>query len=367
MDESITSEACAVLRSIARGIAGRSVELDRDLAEAVREVSEGYTTRRDELGAIAGSPRALAARVAFFLPRDAPKIGWPLAELARRDLLPRRRLRVLDLGAGVGATAVGVGRFVRARGLAPSIAVTAVDRDDAALDVLRRVAERATELGSVPIDLETRTADFASMRASGEFDLVVFGLSLNEVGTDAREAIDRAAQLCAPDGAIVVIEPALRATTRALMALRDEIASSPLGVFAPCVRRGPCPMLASERDWCHVEIALGLPPPLVVIARAAGLRYERLTFSYLTLRRDRAQLIADDGIAGRVVSEPLVSKGKRELVACTDGGLVRIRRLDRRRSGSNAVFDELARGDVVSWNGEADLSADSTITRLETR
>jgi SAM-dependent methyltransferase len=334
----------------------------------VREVSEGYTTRREELGAIAGSPRALAARVAFFLPRDTPKIGWPLAELARRDLLPRRPLRVLDLGAGVGATAIGVGRFVRARELAPSIEVTAVDRDDAALDALGRVVERALDLGSVPIELETRTADFASMRPSGQFDLVVFGLSLNEVGSDAREAIDRAAQLCAPDGAIVVIEPALRETTRALMALRDEIAGTSLSIFAPCVRRGPCPMLASERDWCHAEIALGLPPPLVAIARAAGLRYERLTFSYLTLRRDRAELAADHGpVVGRIVSEPLVSKGKRELVACTEGGLVRIRRLDRRRSGSNGAFDDLARGDVVSWDGEPDLAAESSIARLETR
>lgn len=364
--ETFTSEACAVLRSIACGLT-RSVEIDPDFADAVREVSEGYTTRRDELETIAGSPRALAARVAFFLPRDAPKIAWPLAELARRDLLPRDRVRVLDLGAGVGATAVGVGRFVRSRELAPSIEVTAVDRDDAALDVLRRVAARAADLGSVPIDVETRTADFASLRPSGEFDLVVFGLSLNEVGADARDAIDRAAQLCAPGGAIVVIEPALRETTRALMALRDEIArSSSLGVFAPCVRRESCPMLASERDWCHAEIAIGLPPPLVPIARAAGLRYERLTFSYLTLRRDRA-LIAEGPTRGRIVSEPLVSKGKREIVACTDGGLVRIRRLDRRRSDPNAAFDELARGDVIAWNGETDLSAESPITRLETR
>jgi hypothetical protein len=139
-------------------------------------------------------------------------------------------------------------------------------------------------------------------------------------------------------------------------------------VFAPCVRSGPSPMLASARDWCHAEMPVRLAPPLAALARAAGLRTERLTFSYLTLRLEPSALArAADRTLGRIVSEPLISKGKRELVACGEGGLVRLRRLDRRRSDTNAVFDQLVRGDVVAWDGTPEVVSDTEIARQDTR
>src|SRR5690606_12297420 len=94
--------------------------------------------------------------------------------------------------------------------------------------------------------------------------------------------------LLAPRGALVVLEPALRATTRALMRTRDAIAAAngPPYLAYPCPHAGPCPMLANERDWCHQELALALPPPVARLAAAAGLREERLTFASLVLRNE---------------------------------------------------------------------------------
>src|SRR3712207_8562489 len=57
-------------------------------------------------------------------------------------------------------------------------------------------------------------------------------------------------------------------------------------VFAPCLHAASCPMLAIETEWCHEDLAVDLPPWTVPLARAAGLRWQGLTFSYLVLRKD---------------------------------------------------------------------------------
>ena len=53
-------------------------------------------------------------------------------------------------------------------------------------------------------------------------------------------------------GRVILVEPALRETSRELLAVRDQLlALSELRVVAPCFWTGACPALARERDWCH--------------------------------------------------------------------------------------------------------------------
>jgi hypothetical protein len=120
-----------------------------------------------------------------------------------------------------------------------------------------------------------------------------------------------------------------------------------------------------EGEWCHEDLAVDLPPWLEPVARAAGLRWQGLTFSYLVLRRPGERTLADvlpggDGdLRARVISGALVSKGKREhfvCAACASGGggeerggeRTRVSRLDRDEAPANAAWSSLARGDVVS-------------------
>jgi ribosomal protein RSM22 (predicted rRNA methylase) len=197
-----------------------------------------------------------------------------------------------------------------------------------------------------------------------QFDLILLGLVLNELPADipTRAAFLRSLiGSLAEDGSIIVIEPALRETARALHAVRDAIvaAGAPPNVFAPCLRAGTCPMLESERDWCHEDVHVALPGPVAEIARAAGLRYERLTYSYLTLRRDGRTLRdavarAGEGEPWRVVSEPMPSKGKLELFVCGVPGRARLVRLDRHRTEANARLDRKGRGSLLRIPGAAD-------------
>ncbi len=320
---------------------------DADVADRVGAVSRLYVRERAEGFTKTHAVAALDARLRFFLPRDLAKVWLPLSELAERGLIPSGDLRVLDLGCGLGTTSLGLASFVRGP---RTVRVDAIDHDAGSVSVFRDVA-RALSEELAPVRLEVNVTVGDLQKVSGEgYDFILLGLSLNELAKNEEERailLKRWVASLRPNGALIVIEPALRETTRALQQTRDHLVAAGVSVFAPCTHAHPCPMLANERDWCHDEIDVRLPDALKEIARAAGLRFERLTFSYLTLRRDDAMLNARAEVY-RVVSHPLKSKGKRELHLCGTQGACIAMRLDRHASESNASFEEARRGDLVA-------------------
>jgi ribosomal protein RSM22 (predicted rRNA methylase) len=362
------------------------------LAPAVAELSRAYNA-----GLAEGKRTKLPidARSAFSFPRDVPKGAAAVRELVVSGALAipsDRPLRVIDLGAGLGAMTWGLVRALAAHGATGRVEALLVDEDK---DVLARAEEigRAarTVLGPGPIELEitTRVLSLASIaplvrpRAIAPADVVLLGQVLSEIdpaNVDTRIE-DHASlvrtilgTLVAADGALVIVEPALRDRTRHLHAIRDRLlASGPLpdadgasvSVFAPCLHAKSCPALAHETEWCHEDLAVDLPPWVVPLARAAGLRWQGLTFSYLVLRKDGRVLLprsssnredASPRYRFRIISDPIVTKGKSELFVCEDSGnRSRIRRLDRDEGKEKgAAFGDLRRGDVVTLSAAAE-------------
>lgn len=331
------------------------------LSSEVARLSELYTRDR---GALRTQSAALAARLRFFLPRDLPKIEGPLSELAWAHAWPPgRRLRVLDLGAGLGTSTFGLATFAR-RSNVEALDVLAIERDARSLSIMKDLASRCgrgvLEPVTVPITLETRELDLEriDLRAlRGPYDFVLIGLALNELWTEHPEPIERrammlvrASEILSESGAVIVIEPALRESSRALQRVREQLlerGKAPY-VLAPCTHEHSCPMLENERDWCHEELPLALPAALQPIARGAGLRFEGLSYSYLTLRRQPGALAKD---AYRIVGGPIPSKGRTEWHACGQSGLVRMARLDRHR-GQDDPMHHAQRGSLVKFEKE---------------
>lgn len=334
----------------------------RPLGELVAETSALYTRRREDIE-LTREGEALHARLRFFLPRDVIKVLFPLDELRRAGGLPTGRIwRVLDLGCGLGTTTFGASWFARLHDVADALEVRALDVSDEALRLFRKI-----DPPGVPIRLDARVADLrGSMDLGKDYDLVLMGLMLNELDDDEKLAmVKRAASALGPEGALIILEPALREPTRALQRLRDAVVDD-LHVFAPCLHSEPCPMLANPRDWCHEERPFELPAELAAVARSAKLRADRSTFSYLTLRtRARQRLGPRLGPEGafRVVSSRLKTKGKLELVVCRgDGELEKMRRLDRHASEANAAFGDAQRGDVLVRSATGRVEADERVT-----
>jgi len=298
----------------------------------------------------------------FFTVADAMKLAIPLGELAHRGALPGARpLRLVDLGAGCGAMSLGA-----IVALPPGIAVeiTAIDRDAAALAIAAAAVRALAARRGATVGFASRTAD-VQRAALPPADLVVIGSVLNELPGDARLAVVRAALAAVgDDGAVVVIEPALRDTARALHELRDAVLASGTGhVFAPCTRAiAPCPALADPSDWCHEDRALQLPPRTAQLARLTHLRDHGMKFAYLVLRR-RPLALVDAAPAWRVVSAPMPAKGKHEIIGCSAAGRVPLRLLRRHRTAANRGLEAAERGDVVVVQGAA--PADAAAKRVE--
>jgi ribosomal protein RSM22 (predicted rRNA methylase) len=358
--------------------APRTGEVAR-LAPKIAELSRAYNA--GEAGADAATARRelpLEARVAFSFARDVPKAAAAVRELVASGVLTLGEdapLRVLDVGAGLGAMTWGLARALSAAGAKGRIEALLVDVDARALDAATSVAAAVAEHpGAAPKDvavsITTRTVRLGSGKTPLPIaDVVLAGQVLSELDTslDPAARVERHAAMLlellkssvAPGGSLVVVEPALRDRTRHLHAVRDRVLEKGgATLFAPCLHANVCPALANEGDWCHEDVAVDLPRWVAPLARAAGLRWQGLTFSYLVLRRDAERLVdrvEGGGLRLRVVSDLLRTKGKAEVFACTDRGRrLRIRRLDRDERSVPTRWAELRRGDVVTVTGEVD-------------
>jgi ribosomal protein RSM22 (predicted rRNA methylase) len=184
------------------------------------------------------------------------------------------------------------------------------------------------------------------------------GHVLNELfpgpDADARRAdlLEEAGALLAPGGSLLVVEPALRDTSRALLRVRDLLVGRGFAVRAPCLWRGPCPALLRESDWCHAERAVEPPPLVAQIAKAAGLRREAVKMSYLVLApRGEGWREPPAGRVFRIVSEPLPSKGRLRYMACGPEGRLGLSLQEKHVAEPNRRFASLLRGDVVRLTG----------------
>lgn len=358
------------LWSGAQALAERARHKPHWFAAAVVDRSRRYTSERGALHRPADAPADLAARALFFSVVDAAKPQLPLLELARRGGLgpavagaaPASELpslRVLDLGAGCGAMALGLLATAALHGWRARWDLTLLDRDAEALAIAERAVRALAEALALEVTVRKVTAELASWRPAAQergLALVLAGTVLNELPPAlARQLVTTALGQVAADGAVLLLEPALRDAARGLHALRDEhlTAGSAL-VLAPCTHaRTPCPMLARETDWCHEDRAWHAPPQLVRLADVTGLRDGNLKYAYLLLAPPGAPMGARPlfpapvgQLALRVVSGALPGKGRKECFACGEAGRVPVRRLDRRTSQANAWFDELRRGDL---------------------
>jgi hypothetical protein len=286
------------------------------------KIHRGLTGARELVGTrYLADPELRRQYAEEIAPRTGAALRKILAEVYGEAVAPPAR--ALDLGAGTGAA----GAALRAR-FGGALEVVSVDR--------------VAGPGIIATDLQRDVP-----AVSGRFDLIVAAHLLGELFLEAApearlEALARRVlawrrDLLAERGLVILVEPALRETSRALLGVRDRLIAAGLGVVAPCFWTGPCPALARERDWCHDAAAVpGAPSP-------------RVDFSYLVLRGDRTEAAPPERV--RVVSDLLVEKGRLKIFGCGPSGRHPYVRLDRAASPANAPFDRLERGDVASIAG----------------
>lgn len=327
---------CAAWRGSPNDAPLSSAEVAR-IARGVATLSSGLTRERALVGErYLADPELLGAYLLFYWPVSYAQARSVLGELGDRPLG-----RVLDVGAGP-----------------MPMGIAALDAGARSLHAIDRV-ERALLLGSsIAADRDrVLTSTWDPQRGdalpAGPFDTIVAGHVLNELHLGA-QALERRAGLVSAllqrgsEGArLVIIEPALRDTSRALLELRDRVTQEGVVVHAPCLVQAPCPALHKPTDWCHAQRAWDPPPQIAEIAERAKLHKDTLKLSYLVLSGNEAPpTFAADRF--RIVSEPMPQKGKRVIFGCGPAGRHPLVRRDRDATPANADFDALERGDLIS-------------------
>ncbi len=338
------------------------------LAADVARLSNLLTRERESLPAAYLIDRGLReAYEAYYLPSNLRKIHTPLGELALHPgkVFEKDTLRVLDLGCGPGTAMLGVMDFFGARTKRPRLEFTAVDHVGESLRTAEELFTASKSTNRLEASLKTvrSSIEHAVHLAKTCFDLIILSNVLNEVfGPEEGRIAKRTAlaseiitRLLGDEGSCIIIEPALRETSRDLLAVRDGLLARGFHLYSPCLRHADCPALANPKDWCHEDIPWDPPALIRELDELTGLRKDSLKFSYLVLRKDRLSLLDVFGEnAFRVVSEPLVSKGKIEFHICGAPGRRLATLLDKDETAQNEDFRRLQRGAVVRLEGLID-------------
>jgi SAM-dependent methyltransferase len=321
----------------------------REVAAAVQRLSGGLTRERELVGArYMDDDRLLGAYLLFY---------WPTSYLQARGVLselPHRPRSVLDLGSGPGPMAFAALD-------AGASDVTAADRSAKAIAAATALATAAGEPLSTREWNPSHGRPLATLAPGKKLDVVLMGHALNELFrghgeaiTDERRAdlLEEALALLAPGGSLVVVEPALRDTSRALLRVRDLLVARGYAIRAPCLFRDRCPALVKETDWCHAERPVEPPPLVAQIAKAAGLRREAVKMSYLVVApKGEGWAEPPPGRVFRIVSEPLPSKGRLRYMGCGPEGRIGLALQEKHVTEGNRHFAKLLRGDVIEIGG----------------
>jgi ribosomal protein RSM22 (predicted rRNA methylase) len=313
-------------------------------------------------------PALRQAYLAYYFPVNAAKVQSLLHEMQKPTACDNRGekpFRVLDLGCGLGTATHAIRDWASRSNVLQNrpLRFVALDQSIPALQECKRfwqiysreMPDRKGELETVRADLERFTSAHA-MRVVGTcYDLIIMANTLNELFKGTRDCVSARAELVKEvlnildmAGTLILIEPALRHTSRQLHTIRDLLLAQGVGnVYSPCLHEYGCPALIKQSDWCHEERPWRPPALVQAIDRRVGLIKDGLKFSYLMLRKDGQHIIRRSPDVFRVVSELREMKGEKRAWLCNETGRNEVGRLDREASGQNSTFASWHRGAIV--------------------
>jgi ribosomal protein RSM22 (predicted rRNA methylase) len=368
-----TSLSSEILRVLAKESLERGFHGD-GLAQAVVDLSRLFTTARATLPLrYLDDPAHAAAYRSYFLPVNLSKIQVLLDELPEDSGMeePDHSTTVLDLGCGPGTGALALLDWLwqRSPERAKSMSVLAADASHVSLrDTEKLWAAYCREVGISSEDLRCVEGNLEhplkgelgkQIVRHGPYDLIIMANCLNElfpasVDPPAERAavVTQLLPFLASHGTIMIVEPALKQTARALHHLRNHVLKQGLcTVYSPCLHEGCCPALDHPDDWCHEERPWQIPPAIAAIDRDVGFIKDALKFSYVLLRTDGRTIATRNRQTFRVVSELRELKGDTRAWLCNELGRSEVGRLVRAQSPTNREWEACQRGSIIRIDG----------------
>lgn len=332
-------------------------------APEVAKLSAAFTFERSERHANYFSTKeARSSYLLYFLMPNMLKVEWILKQQHMVDLFADEpEVRIADIGCGPCPGLLAAEQYWQEHAPQQKIKCMGMDQNGSSLKdgtaLFKALSNNRPES-----TITTKTATLAQTRkalGNDRFHILIVANVLNEM-SDTQERYEFICKLIdqhlAPNGRLIIIEPALQRTTRDLMLLRDQLVTETkiATVLAPCLHQALCPMRANNpRDWCHTYVNWERPQVIADLDMLIGNKKDYLKMSYMVMK-PVANAINLAKNVWRVVSAPMKSKGKLEILFCgqKDGNLLRVTRQDKDRSKFNIALDQLQRGDIVEYAGD---------------
>ncbi len=286
------------------------------------------------------------AYLAFFSPLSYLKTLCVLRETFT-FLSVKKNMRILDVGAGQGAGSFAGFEVIKELGERPS-EIVCIDRRSPSYNILEGL--------NLPHQYKIMDVEDFGIRKMGNFDLILiinslteaFGFNIEFLWIKISLIFD---QLLSENGILVIIEPALKDSTRCLMKIRDIFFKERQegSIIAPCILIRECPMLkvSTRNEWCHFSLRWEPVRFMELINRELGREIEHPRFSYLTIFKGKFSFPENYLEGGRVVSNLRMEKGKKRFYLCKKERYLCFERLERDASPKNQPIDEISRGDIV--------------------
>lgn len=232
--------------------------------------------------------------LAYHFPVYFMQTQYLLAMLAA-DGLVKPRMNILDIGTGPGVVPLAIADFCsHLDGI--SADVFTVERAEEHIEAFLALRDACVPKGgkvSLKTPIKEDIVAFDSSKIPKEIDLVVFSNVLNElrgtIGSRA-EIVQKVAGRLAPDGSILIIEPAEENTATQLRILALALKKEGLTIHSPCtfLHGTNC---TPDRCWSFVP-QQGIRPTRIMETLAAStnepFRYINtdIKYSYVVLRKD---------------------------------------------------------------------------------
>ena len=212
----------------------------------------------------------------------------------------KRAVRVLDLGSGPAPASCSLADLAQGRGEQNmAFEFCLCDSSGDALSLGKKILEAAYSKNA---SVETRVCNLenifqpkngAAFLDGKKFDFIIASHSLNELWKGQKKRGEKITALLKnlsdyldDGGLMLLMEPALLATSRALIEARDSLIASGLEVAAPCLQSAsPCPALENPNATCHAQFDWEMPQIVADLAALAGLNRADVKMTYFVFER----------------------------------------------------------------------------------
>ena len=351
-----------------------------EIAPVVEHLAKRFMRQEDSLPKnYFSDAETRRAYISYFFATNVMKIHPVLNELERAEFFVNRdRVRVLDIGTGVGTASIGLWMWMARQRSPAALHIVATDESpEVCEEAARTVQTFRKHIDTPSLEFEKQPVPLDSLAAAGlgTFDVIMAQNVLIE-SPEYQALIEFAQGALRDDGALILIEPASRFGSRALLQCRDALVSAGLTIYAPCLMQGACPALVKDSDWCHTVARWDRPKFVKIIDEQIGNLRLSLKFSYVIAMKKKLNIAATfphvraDALY-RVGSDRIDEKGRKKLYGCGTAGRFFFEKQKRDTTDANAAFDESHRYDILEIEGFVPkatfqrLNPDGTVNMVE--